>query len=124
MDDLDGPERAPRRRYASHKDDVDADPGPTPPRRRRTPRESSTRTPLPKYRPRDWEPPEPPERPRRSSRYESAYEPYEPYGSYESPEPYDAPPAPSTHHPFSNVRYRGSTDDDEDDSRYRRPPRS
>ena len=114
MDDLDGPERAPRRRYASHRMTS------TPIRGRRRPagaarRANRARAPrCPSTGRVTGSRRNPRSAPRRSSRYESAYEPYEPYGSYESPEPYDAPPAPSTHHPFSNVRYRGSTDDDED----------
>ena len=119
MDDPDGPAPTSRRRYAARTRDVDDVPGTPPSRRRRTPREPGVKSTQREYRPREWEPPEPPERPRRSSRYEDAYEPQAPYGSYESPEP---PPPPSTHNPFSNVRYRGSADD-EDSSRYRRPPR-
>jgi len=103
------------------------DDAPEPPRRRRTPREPDPRG--YRTRPRDdaeWAP-RAPEAPRRPSRYADAYEPYEPYepsyGDYSRPDPYAAPP--STHHPFSNVRYRGDADGDnqgEDPNRpYRRP---
>jgi hypothetical protein len=123
MDDPDGPASAPRRRYADHTSDADDAAGPPPPRRRRTPREPGARPTKREYRPREWEPTDPPKRPRPSSRYQNAYEPYDSFSDYEQPEPYAAPPPPSTHNPFSNVRYRGSADD-EGDSRYRRPPRS
>ncbi|WP_197717822.1 DUF6542 domain-containing protein [Mycobacterium basiliense] len=74
---------------------------------------------------------------RREARYEP-YEPYEPYGPYEPPRrrttPGGANSANPTHHPISQVRYRGSAprdemhggyrDDDRSDRRDRpRPPR-
>jgi Domain of unknown function (DUF6542) len=120
LNDPDGPASAPRRRYAGRPAEVDDAPGSPPPRRRRTPREPGVRPTKREYRPREWEPTEPPERPGRSSR---ASDPYDLYSGYEPSEPYAAPPPPSTHNPFSNVRYRGSADD-EDDNRYRRPRRS
>ena len=119
LDDPDGPASAPRRRYANRPAETDDSPGSPPPRRRRTPREPGVRSTKREYRPREWEPTEPPERAGRSSR---ASDPYDLYSGYDPPEPYAAPPPPSTHNPFSNVRYRGSADD-EDDHRYRRPPR-
>ncbi len=108
------------RRYASHSHTA-AEASEPPARRRRT---------APEPRPREWEPEAPAPR-RRPSRYADAYETQETYASYEprdSHEPYDyprrdpyAPPPPSTHNPFSNVRYRGDPEGDDDDHRYRRP---
>jgi hypothetical protein len=124
MDDLDVPRAAPRRRYPGRAHDGDDVPGRAP-RRRRTPRDPGKSTPR-GHSARDRELPDAPDRPRR--RYGGAYqayephEPYELYGGDDPSGPSDEPPPPSTHHPFSNVRYRGSTrDDDDDDRRYRRP---
>ena len=113
MDDPDGPAPAPRRRYAAHDATTAVRLRPV----GGAPRASRACDPTQReYRPREWEPTEPPERPSGPAAISRI-------ASYEPPEPYDAPPAPSTHNPFSNVRYRGSADD-EDDTRYRRPPRS
>lgn len=125
MDDPDGPP-TPRRRYASHtRDDAAAD-APPPPRRRRPPppREPNTRTSTREYRARDWEPPAPSDRARRYSRNDSGYDGRDGYEPYRPYEPYEPPPRrptpPSSHHPISNVRYRGDSENDGED-RYRRP---
>ncbi len=124
MDDPDTLPPAARRRYADSGRDVDDALGPPPPRRRRTPRDPGSRGAPPRaYRSRDFESPDPPERRMRPSRYQSAYEPFERYGPADAAEPYEAPPSPpETHHPISNVRYRGGGDDD-GDKRDRRHPR-
>ncbi len=119
--DADAAPSPPRRRTRRTPEDA---PEP-PPRRRRTPREPDPRG----YRTRahddtEWAPRTQDAPPRRASRYADAYEPYEPYepsyGDYSRRDPYTAPPA-STHHPFSNVRYRGDADDQDEDRPYRRP---
>lgn len=102
------------------------DPADEAPRRRpRPPRDGDPRTPPPRRR----EPREPRERrdpyappPRREGRHEQypSYDPYRPYDPYPPPyPPYEPPPArrrpppaDSTHHPVSRVRYRGSDDDE------------
>jgi hypothetical protein len=106
MDDPAGPASIPRRRYPDYaRDDREA-----PSRRRRMPRDPARRA---TQRQREWEPMDPPARPRRPSRYEDSYDPYE-------PESFDPQSPPSTHHPFSNVRYRGTGSGDEN-RKYRRP---
>lgn len=120
----------PPRRRSTGRTRIPEDAPEPPPRRRRTPREPDPRG----YRTRarddaEWAPRDPEAPPRRASRYASAYEPYEPYepdepgyGGYSRRDPYAAPPT-STHHPFSNVRYRGDAGaENEDENRpYRRP---
>lgn len=137
MDDPAGaPPEPPRRRRNTHARDEDDIPV-TPPRRRRAPRDPEGRSEgrsegrgvpreyrrEPREYPRDprptWQPPEPPERgPRRPNRYES----YEPVEAYEPP-PTRAG-GTSTHLPFSNVRYRGTGEDEERRTEHRRQPRA
>ncbi len=119
-DDPSSPAPAQRRRYTDY-DRGDDLPGPPPSRRRRPQGDTGSRT-TPRRREReptdrderprrrDREPMDPGGRPRRVTSYDDRHGPYE-------PEPFDPPP--STRHPFSNVRYRGSESDD-DDRKYRR----
>ena len=100
MDDPDGPP-PPRRRYADHSRDD------TPPQRRR---------PAP---PRTGDPERPTRSDDRVRRYRTDdYPSYRPYEPYQPPPRRPAPP--STHHPISNVRYRGDAESTGDDG-YRRP---
>ncbi len=118
MDDPARPVPTPRGRYIDYARDHGERPGPPPPsRRRREPRDPGKRA---TRHQRTWEPMDPPARPRRPSRYEDSYDPYE-------PESFDPPSPPSTHHPFSHVRYRGAGNGDQNNGngdqnkKYRRP---
>ncbi|BBZ32179.1 hypothetical protein AWB99_22140 [Mycolicibacterium confluentis] len=126
----------PSRRRPTHARDLD-DIADSPPPRRRVPREPGRRTPPPPESRREPRQPRPPYEPRdsydrydrprpRPDRYPPLDEPYSrdsyDYGSA----PRRRPPATggSTHLPYSNVRYRGSSAEDGDTHRqYRRPPR-
>ena len=113
LDDPDGPASAPRRRYANrHGRNADDAPGSPPPRRRRTPREPGVRSTKREYRPRECGA----DGTTGAAPVGRAAPPirYDLYSGYDPPEPYAAPPPPSTHNPFSNVRYRGSADDEDD----------
>lgn len=129
------PARPSRRRPTHARETDDLDGGPAP--RRRAPREPGRRTPPPPESRREPRQPRPPYEPRdsydrydrprpRPDRYPPLDEPY-PRDSYDyGPPPRRRPPATggSTHLPYSNVRYRGpSAEDDDAHRQYRRAPR-
>jgi hypothetical protein len=106
----------PRRRRPTPRE-VD---GPEPPRRGRMPRDAD-----PGGRPAREIRRDPHTRKARSTRRSSRFDPYEPFDSYETFEPISSPEprrrplqngtsgATATHHPISQVRYRGSSPSDE-----------
>ena len=109
MDDIDGSAQ-PRRRRTGQTRGNDAAP------RRRTPPGGAV--PPRKYGPDPRDPMD--HDTRRANRY-NPYEPYEP-GHYGEP-PHRMSSAPGTHHPVSNVRYRGAPDTGQDHDLWQ-PPRS
>ena len=105
------PRRQTARRRPPEFDEADE----VPRRRPRPPRDGDPRIPPPRRRePRERRDPYAP-----PARREGRHEQYPPYGPYDPYPPYEPPPArrrpppaDSTHHPVSRVRYRGSDDDE------------
>lgn len=110
MDDIDGPAPQPRRRRTNQTRETRGEA----PRRRTPPRGE---VPPREYRPDPRDPMD------RHTRQSNRYNPYEPYEPYYGEPPHRMRGAPGTHHPVSNVRYRGAPDTGQDHDPWQ-PPRS